>query len=156
MAYFKDFTVCEYFQPCDEWLFRPIAIGWIERGKPYTRGENPPEIFTKLDNLRKESIASLHTTFRGLHCCSICERAEPLECSHVNLFIPHEGMVFLAPGRIDHFMEQHQYAPPESFVLAVMQCPLPGTEAYREKIRIANRGVDASSLFRGFYGRVHG
>jgi hypothetical protein len=66
-----------------------------------------------------------------------------LDNSHINLFIPHRGFVFVAPGRVDHYIEVHQYLPPESFIDALLTCPSPLSVEYRDAIRASNRGVDA-------------
>ncbi len=147
MAYYKDFTVCNYF-PREDWLCRLIAVGWIERGKPFATGVVQAAVSEKLRELRKEfSQALSRYAFRGLHSCSICEAATPshalLDESHVNLFIPHRGFVFVAPGRIDHYIEVHGYQPPDSFMDSVLECPSPFSAAYRQLLAAANRGVEA-------------
>lgn len=38
-------------------------------------------------------------------------------------------------------MEKHGYAPPENFLVSLMECPDPRTEEYREKLTIANGGA---------------
>lgn len=147
MTYFKDLSICGYFEP-DYWLCRLIAVGWIEQGQPYPIGEVKAEVTAKIRELRQEfqeAFPAWH--FRGLHQCSICTAAgdngkAALDGSHVNLFIPHHGLVFVAPGRIDHHIEQHGYVPPESFIESVLECPSPRSESYREAMRAANRGYD--------------
>jgi hypothetical protein len=141
MAYFKDFTVCTYFGTGD-WLCRLMAIGWIERGKPFDRGDAGTGWAERIRFLRQEFRSAFpEWLFRGLHECSIC--GTWLEESHVNLFVPHPGFVFVAPGRIDHYMTAHRYLPPQSFLDALMACPSPRSEEYRSALRASNRGVDA-------------
>jgi hypothetical protein len=143
--YYKDFTVCDYFR-ADDWLCRLIAVGWLEYGKPYDTGDVNRNVIAKVRDLRPE-FAQVVPLFRGLHSCSICERAGDgralLEGSHVNLFIPHQGFVFVAPGRVDHYIEAHRYLPPESFMASLLKCPSPLSVEYREAMRAANRGDDA-------------
>ncbi len=147
MAYYKDLTVCRYF-PAESWLCRLISVGWIEFGKPYSKGRVSAEILNKLEVLRREFLMVFpEHKFRGLHQCTICEYecgcSEVLDCSHVNLFLPFEGFVFVAPGRIDHYIEKHNYLPPESFLESVLKCPSPSSVEFRELIKVANRGYDA-------------
>ena len=147
MTYYKDFTVCGYF-PQDAWLRRLMAVGWIEHGKPFEKGHVPAGVVEKLQFLRGEfKEAFPGVLFRGLHGCTVCESSSSgpvwLSGSHVNLFIPHHGFVFVAPGRIDHYIEAHGYQPPESFVSSVLTCPSPSSLEYRELLRAANRGIDA-------------
>lgn len=147
MTWFKDFTVCDYFSR-ESWLCRLIAVGWIERGKYFEKGVVRAEVVEKLKLLQMEFFEALpEYRFRGLHACSICAMTDParamLDGSRVNLFIPHRGFVFVAPGRIDHYMEIHGYQPPESFINSVLECPSPASPAYRELLRASNRGVEA-------------
>jgi hypothetical protein len=146
MTYYKDFTVCHYFNTGD-WLCRLMAVGWLEQWKPFPRGEVPIGAVERLWLLRQEfKEAFPHILFRGWHNCTICEYTSgattPLKDSHINLFIPCEGFVFVAPGRIDHYIECHGYQPPESFLNAVLECPSPLSNKYREMIRAVNRGYD--------------
>ncbi len=145
--YFKDFTPCEYFDT-GAWRCRLMAIGWIERGKPYTVGATVARAIERIPSLREDfRLAFPAHSFRGLHTCSICSAQEPaspsLDQSHVNLFIPHRGFVFVAPGRVDHSIETHAYQPPESFIAALLDCPSPLGVEYRAAIRASNRGEDA-------------
>jgi hypothetical protein len=146
MAYYRDFTVCGYF-PQDQWLCRLMAVGWIERGKPFDKGGVPNGVIEKLRLLRGEFAEVFpRVLFRGLHSCTVCEHSsagDVLSDSHVNLFIPHQGFVFVAPGRVDHYVETHGYRPPDSFVSSVLACPSPSSFEYRELLRAANRGVEA-------------
>lgn len=147
MTYYADFTVCDYF-PSGEWLCRLIAVGWIEHGRPFETGEVRSDLSSRIRKLREELRHLLpEEAFRGLHDCSICRasRAEPsqLEGSDVNLFIPHRGFIFVAPGRVDHYIDHHGYLPPESFIDSVVACPSPSSDAYRDLLSAANRGVEA-------------
>jgi hypothetical protein len=148
MTYFKDMSVCTYFGRGD-WACRFMAIGWLESGRPYVKGTVNPGLLQKLIELRREfgEIGFPGTMFRGLHGCTLCARGydAPLMLleSHINLFIPAEGFVYVAPGRIDHYIETHGYAPPEYFVEAVMNCPSPSSQSFRDAMARANRGYDA-------------
>ena len=147
MAYFKDFTPCTYFD-ADDWLCRLMAIGWIEHGQPFPRGAVAGGVLERIAVLREEfGKAFPGQMFRGLHNCTLCvangNGYSPLDRSHINLFIPHRGFVFVAPGRVDHAIHAHGYQPPESFLQALMDCPSPLSDAFREAIRASNRGDDA-------------
>jgi hypothetical protein len=125
-----------------------MAIGWIEHSKSYPVGEVDASLISKVNLLRADFRKAFpHEVFRGLHRCSLCVAARhteaTLEDSHINLFIPLGGFVFVAPGRIDHHMEVHRYLPPESFIGAVMNCPSPLADEYFQALKAANRGFDA-------------
>ena len=151
MTYFQDMTVCSYFRaPApSEWACRLMAIGWLESGHEFPTGSIDPRFLKKLASLRYEFGSTFPAiSFRGLHVCSFCKDNVPLSDSHINLFVPSIGFVYVAPARIDHYIEAHQYAPPEHFVDAVIQCPSPTSVEYRTSMSAANRGYDAP-LFKG-------
>jgi hypothetical protein len=95
--------------------------------------------------------ASDLSTFRvasGWHTCSICManglRSQALlASSHTTIFVPGDGIVFIAPGAVDHYIEVHSYLPPADFVDAVFACPDLGSPEYRQALRAANGGVEA-------------
>ena len=148
MTYYKDFTECDY---CCNYDFacRLMAVGWVEQGFSFEKGLVPNNFLEVLRALREGFDNKwLHgTVFRGLHNCSLC--GELLYGSHLNLYIPHRGFMFVAPGGIDHYIEVHGYSPPESFIEAVYRCPDPSSPNYRKAVRASNRGYDAPYLFEG-------
>ncbi len=80
-------------------------------------------------------------SFRGLHECSLCGGDENiLRGSHVNLFIPGDDVMYLATGRVDHYIEVHGYAPPPKFMDAVLNCPDPRSARYAAVLLGLNRG----------------
>jgi len=146
MAYFRDMTVCTYFTGAAhlDWFCRLIAIGWLESGHEFSTGPADSRILEKLSLLRLEFGAMFPAiAYRGLHVCSLCGDKEPLSGSHINLFVPTTGFVYAAPARIDHYIEAHQYVPPEHFVDALIECPNPKSAEYRAAMASANRGYDA-------------
>ena len=146
--HFDDLTCCHYHNgPYDanNWRVPLLAVGWLEHPHDYVRGETPPGLVDKLDEL----VAAAHESqssynFRGLHRCSHCEAAnvggESLERSHVNLFVPGQGVVYIAPSGIRHYIEVHSYLPPSTFVDAVMRCTDYGSPAYFDSLRTVNNG----------------
>ena len=56
-----------------------------------------------------------------------------------NIFVPsHEG-VYVAPSLVLHYMDAHEYAPPESFQRAVRECPPMRSMQYLKALR--DRGI---------------
>jgi len=64
----------------------------------------------------------------GVHFCDLggCRRAGG---SGV-VIIPSRACVYVAPDLVEHYVEQHQYAPPAELVAAVLACPAQSSEAY--------------------------
>jgi hypothetical protein len=144
MTYFKDLDpVCYHDGPCcaDDWQCPLLAIGWLERGHDFPTGMCPPEVTEKLAELRRQFGAAFPAhSFRGLHACSICDGgAEYLRESHINLFIPGREVVYLATGRIDHYIDVHSYAPPIAFIDAALACPDPRSAEYKTALLRLNR-----------------
>lgn len=154
MAYFADLTACNYHRGAHdsaEWHCPLLAVGWLEHPNAFAQGESSPALVDAIRSLtegfRRAFPAIL---FRGLHECSFCVRAghadTRLTNSYVNLFIPGREVVFVAPARIDHYIEEHSYQPPADFVESLLVCPSPASAGYRQNIKRANYGTD-SPLF---------
>jgi hypothetical protein len=52
-----------------------------------------------------------------------------------NLGIPADGVLFVAPEMVAHYVEKHEYLPPPEFIQAVLMTPAPGTVEYAEAVR---------------------
>ena len=66
---------------------------------------------------------------------------ESLPClrgSNVVLLIPAKGVVYCAPARIDHYIREHEYLPPSSFVDAVFACPPRTSREYHDALGISD------------------
>lgn len=149
MTYFEDLTSCSYNNgPHDarSWDCPLLAVGWLEASHPFAKGTVSGRVVDKLVGLG-HPMTSNFKTFRGLHQCSVCteegEDDNELLGSHFNLFVPGNGEVFFAPGRIDHYILRHSYRPPGKFVDALMQCPYPGSLAFFQRLDEANGGIEA-------------
>jgi hypothetical protein len=111
------------------------AVGWLSAVHPFTQGEVGTEFLQKLKQFAKLSHASaeaLHwpTSF-GSHNCELCRHC----MANGDIGVPMGELLFVAPKMITHYVEVHQYRPPDEFVSAVMQSPLPGTDAYRTAVQ---------------------
>ena len=148
MTYFQDLTCCDYHSgPFDtkNWRCPLLAVGWLEYPKRYSRGVVDNHVLDKLKLLSDHfKFAFPQYLFRGLHKCSLCGDGEDLwlDNSHVNIFVPGKDVVYIAPGRIDHYIRVHNYCPPEDFINAVNLCPDPTSLKFSERLRQANRGED--------------
>lgn len=57
--------------------------------------------------------------YRGQHTCELCGG----KWSKLNLFVPGTCAVYVAPELILHYIDAHEYAPPEEFCAALLACP---------------------------------
>jgi len=137
MAFFDDLSECSYFQ--DLSLPALVAVGWLERGRPYSRGDAGSEVRRRLKEFRD---ARWHlTAYLGGHYCDLCTENESLHWStddaysKTDLFIPGEGVIYAAPEGICHYVTEHSYHPPNVFCEAVLTAPAADSIGYFEALR---------------------
>lgn len=144
MTYFRDLDTVDYHDgplSADCWQCPLLAIGWHEE-EPFSTGHCAARVVERLVELRHQFAEAFpQFSFRGLHECSLCAGHERLLLdSHLNLFVPGEGVIYVATGRVDHYIEVHGYAPPPEFVDAVMKCPDPRSAQYASAVLGINGG----------------
>ena len=114
--WYEDLSPCTYF-PTDVKL---IAVGWLERGKPFRTGNVDRAVYDKLVEFRKNPWEPMSAG--GSHQCDLCQFQGEARGSK-NIFIPHDNLLFVCPEMIVHYMNAHGHAPPEIFCSAVLACP---------------------------------
>jgi hypothetical protein len=124
MAWYPDLSNYHDFGP--ESGARLLAVGWLERGQPFSTGTVDPAVYTRLLELLRNPWEPAMTL--GFHHCDLClyEGAPGKR----NLYIPAGGKVFVCPELITHYMNAHAYQPPEEFCRAVLACPPMRSMAY--------------------------
>ena len=142
--YFPDFAPYSYNLPVV--LPSVGCIGWLKRGRKFARAKADAAFLDKMASIiRRECV---HVT-RGTHNCDFCsegriwldDKSELL--GHAEMWIPatSRDVVFSAPTLIYHYCREHDYAPPQEFIDAVMNFDLASQwfgEAERErKVRAA-------------------
>lgn len=140
MAYYPDFTPCDYF---GRWENILMAVGWHERGHPFTTGLVSRDFFTKL-------VCMLSNTWEpivvaGHQGCPFCRftggpselhfGGNTIRIGASNLFVPYDQGVYVAPSLIAHYVDAHEYCPPPSFQEAVMSCPEMRSIAYFREMK---------------------
>lgn len=128
MSFFEDFSPCTYFGPSAPAL---LAVGWLEEGKPFRKGEIKVEECLALAALLRDPWQPV--AFAGRHKCGFCRLSGgPTEMQigefsvalgGANLFIPDGRNVIVAPSLVLHYIDAHGYAPDAQFWLAVNSCP---------------------------------
>lgn len=101
------------------------AIGWLEKGHPFTTGE-PPDDFGPALTAHLGSGRWLPITSAGIHPCDWCSGAAGAQ----NLVVPSVDCVYVAPELILHYVRDHRYLPPAEFIAAVRALPPLGSDAY--------------------------
>ena len=126
--WFEDLSPCTYFS-VDASL---VAVGWLERGKPYSTGGADSRVYRALVEMAKDPWQPF--VCAGAHECDLC-RFEPEAGGSANLFIPADGTLYVSPTMIVHYMNAHGYAPPDPFCHAVLACPPMRSMAYLRAIK---------------------
>ena len=99
------------------------TIGWLSVEHAFPTGEVPPTFIEKLRAHLQDPWQPVVTW--GRYRCNLCPAHlsdGPISGSR-NLWIPGEGVVYVAPELILHYIEAHHYKPPGEFILAVLNCP---------------------------------
>ena len=141
MTHFADLSPCSYF-PCDA-ANKLVAVGWLESGCDYTRGFVSEAFFARLTKLLVNPWQAVATI--GWHDCAFCRFSSgPRQFTYNNttitlginnLFVPADDCIFVAPSLIVHYIDAHEYSPPQIFQDAVMACPEMRSMAYLKSIR---------------------
>jgi len=104
-----------------------IKVAWLDDGQPYDKGEVPSDFLDKLKKIEPR----IYT--KGWHTCPFCRG----ETSSTQFMIPVEGedkTFYDVPEMIIHYIEVHNYLPPQEFIDAVMNL-----EIERPRVTRSNR-----------------
>lgn len=119
MTWYRDLDPCPYFGPDHVHSLR--AVGWLGAGKDFPTGPTRHDLVKKLRLQRKSQCNPWYGAFLGMHTCELCD--DRSVGSWANLYIPGDGVVYVAPEGIIHYIEAHDYLPPLEFRNAVERCP---------------------------------
>lgn len=128
MAYYADSTPYNYHHHSKN----EFNIGWLQKDNSFTKGE-VSFLFIEILKKHNERPFTVHHT-RGFHGCDFCEQ-EKMSGFHEIRVVGADGKVYACPELIIHYVESHQYLPPQEFIDAVIYGPLPGSEEYNNAIR---------------------
>jgi hypothetical protein len=118
MAYFEDLQPCTAFP--GEWR-NLVAVGWLAKGHEYTRGPVDAELLPLLS--RTSSRWMPPNAPGGRHLCDLCTEDEGPRYGRGAIFIPGDGVLYVAPQLITHYIRKHGYQPPAAFLEALRAVP---------------------------------
>lgn len=140
MTYYEDLSPCDYFGQSWSHL---VAIGWLESNREYVRGEVSTEFFKSLIELLVNPWQPVVAS--GVQRCNFCRFSGgpgklqfggiTVRIGVANLFVPEEHQVFVAPSLIAHYIDSHEYAPPNKFQQAVLACSRIASADYVRMLR---------------------
>jgi hypothetical protein len=127
MAFYEDLSPYNY----NHHSKKELNIGWLQKNQPFISGESPTGFIDKLN-------LYLHSDFTLFHClgdhdCEFCNECESA-CCEIRV-VSVDGKIYAAPELIKHYIEVHNYLPPQEFIDAVMNGPAPGSEEYSNIIK---------------------
>lgn len=123
-----------------------LAVGWLEPGCEIPTGPIDNDFAVKLSELFLDPWEPMHAM--GRHSCGFCRlsggpttfhlensaKSAQVAVGAANLWLPGEGVLYVAPSLILHYMDAHEYAPPLKFQAAVVACPPMRSMAYLKAI----------------------
>lgn len=133
MAWYKDLSSIDYFGPHASAHLR--AVGWLDKDQAFPIGDTDRDTFERLRELLKDPWEPCIAV--GGHECELCQFEG--ETGSSNLFVPGNGVIYVAPALITHYINSHKYLPPSEFVDAIMRCPDIRSMDYKKAI-LANGG----------------
>jgi hypothetical protein len=131
--YFADLTPYCYRLPFS--LHSVECVGWLDSLHPYAQGRVLADVVERLSAIiqRRNSIFDAHVNVvRGVHPCNFCGddvsivdhsgRRALLGISELRL--PFQAGYVAAPSLVLHYIAEHHYCPPDSFVRAIFDVSL--------------------------------
>jgi hypothetical protein len=142
MTHYVDLTPCGYFGV--DYAHGLHSIGWLDKEYPYNRGPVSPEFTSALKSLLIDPWQPF--VFSGFHRCQFCRisggpstfptiTGTEIQLGGNNLYIPGDGFLYVAPSTIIHYIDAHEYAPPDEFQIAVLDSPEMRSMSYLKLIR---------------------
>ncbi len=132
--YYPDLTSYEYIPDSNTTSLHLLNVGWLDAIHPFPKGETTTIFQERLFEF------CLHPVFktRGVHVCELCgffgmakrgNKEAWLGSAEIRV-IGKEGRVYVAPTLVYHYVVDHGYCPPEEFLQAVLESPLPNSPEY--------------------------
>ena len=96
-------------------------VGWLSSRVPISQGDVAAAVKQKLARLSDPPVI----LYRGSHLCDFCQQFY----GNGEIWIPgDDGRVYASPSMLVHYIEKHNYLPPESFIEALQSADAALTE----------------------------
>lgn len=121
------------------------AIGWLDLHHPFPQGEVSQVFVEALQQHLEEAWTPFLSM--GIHPCPFCPQKKEtvLAASGTLLWIPDEQTLYVTPGLVSHYIQSHNYQPPDVFMKAVLHCPRQGSPEFLSWVRPYFPEIEASS-----------
>lgn len=127
MAFYEDLSPYNY----EHYSKRELNIGWLQNKYPFNTGEIPVGFINKLNLYLHSDFTVFH--YMGDHDCEFCNSCKDSACCEIRV-VSNSGKIYAAPELIKHYIEVHNYLPPQEFIDAIMNGPAPGSPEYNDII----------------------
>lgn len=128
MSYYEDLSPYNYHHHSEV----ELNIGWLQKDQPFVVGKVPEGFLDKLKKYSEDEFIIFQT--KGMHSCEFCQ--DNKFSSNEMRIIGSDNSIYASPYLIIHYIEQHNYLPPQEFISAVLEGPEPGTESYNSIIKM--------------------
>ena len=133
MTWYADDRECDFFGA--EYSSSIRAIGWLDQAQRFETGTTDESVFKSLQVLFQSPYAPFVSP--GVHICNLCQYAGAI--GNTTLLVPGDGVLYVCPELILHYVSAHWYKPPELFCQAVLECPPLNSIEYKKRL-LANGG----------------
>jgi hypothetical protein len=114
MAFFPDLSPHTYTPDCG---LEVVNVGWLDEGNEFPTGSTSPKFHAALLELCKRPIYE----HRGVHECWFClAMHRRLEGNGQIRVQGKNGVWYVAPTMVHHYVTCHSYLPPQEFIDAVL------------------------------------
>jgi hypothetical protein len=128
MSYSEDLYPCNYFGFTDP---RLIGVGWLDPSHSFRQAAVDKAHYEALGMLAANPWQPFVSA--GRHRCQFCRFSGGPATIRIgdvdvavgasNVFVPSSHVVYVAPSQIVHYIDAHEYSPPDEFMNAVLSCP---------------------------------
>jgi hypothetical protein len=124
MTHYRDLSRYEYVwgDRTPDTVPAIVNVGWLAKAEPFLAGESIPGFAERLRLFCEQPILLT----KGLHTCELCGRAS----GNGEIRVLGSERFYAAPVLILHYVTRHEYRPPDEFIRAVIEGPLPGTQEF--------------------------
>jgi hypothetical protein len=141
MTYIPEFSPYSYYQV----EASTITIGWLDGEHLYSQGVVSKSFINRLWIFCQNPV---HQS-KGFFACQLCQvpvygvmaqwniEKRSLGSAEIRV-IGKDNVIYAAPDLIYHYVTKHNYRPPDEFIQAVLDGPLPDTPEYEEFARKYN------------------
>lgn len=126
MSHYSDLTPYNYRHYSEQ----ELNVGWLQKDNEFTTGEVPEGFLDRLKKFEKNRFFKT----RGMHFCEFCQ--ENHSSSDEIRVVSKDGKVYASPTLLSHYIDEHNYLPPQEFIDAVVEGPEPGSKDYEQVIAL--------------------